>query len=151
MQIPIILTLFINMFCLYIIISGLNNKIYFKKYKINKKYIVNNKINNMVKTSFPEEYNDETNKNKKIIKELLLNKLEIENQEYHNKPLYTVIWYDCDQCRILLEDMEKLNLKKIYLNYDTTVDSEFTKPLLYKDDEFIGDNLFDIYKEIYSS
>jgi hypothetical protein len=51
--------------------------------------------------------------------------------------------------------MEKLQLKHIYINggyyfYDTTdIHSEFQDPVLYKEDEFIADNLFDIYNEIY--
>jgi hypothetical protein len=51
--------------------------------------------------------------------------------------------------------MEFLNLKYTYINggiyfYDTTDElSEFNNPVLYKDDIIIGDNLFDIYEEIY--
>ena len=70
-------------------------------------------------------------------------------------PLYTLIWYDCDSCKKLLQDMEKLRLKNVYINggeyfYDVEdIDSKFNTPLLYKEEIFIGDNLFDIYAEIY--
>jgi hypothetical protein len=73
------------------------------------------------------------------------------------KPLYTLIWYDCEKCKKLLDDMDKLNLKNIYINggyyfYDiTNSEGLFDDPLLYKDDDFIGDNLFDIYSEIYKN
>ena len=70
-------------------------------------------------------------------------------------PLYTLIWYDCDSCKKLLHDMENLRLKNVYINggeyfyenYD--IEYNFNTPLLYKEDIFIGDNLFDIYAEIY--
>ena len=53
--------------------------------------------------------------------------------------------------------MHKLQLSTNYINgeinlYDfTKIDFTEIKPLLYKDDEFIGDNLFDIYEEIYKN
>ena len=71
------------------------------------------------------------------------------------KPLYTLIWYDCEPCKKLLYDMENLQLKNVYINggeyfYDIEdIDSKFNTPLLYKEEVFIGDNLFDIYAEIY--
>ena len=74
---------------------------------------------------------------------------------HDNQPLYTLIWYDCEQCKKLLNDMEDLCLKNVYINggsyfYDIEdVDSKFNTPLKYKEDIFIGDNLFDIYAEIY--
>lgn len=70
-------------------------------------------------------------------------------------PLYTLIWYDCDSCKKLLQDMDNLRLKNVYINggayfYDIEdVDNKFNTPLLYKEDVFIGDNLFDIYAELY--
>jgi hypothetical protein len=72
-----------------------------------------------------------------------------------NIPLYTLIWYDCKSCKKLLRDMEELRLKHVYVNggeyfYDIEdIDSKFNTPLLYKEEVFIGDNLFDIYAEIY--
>jgi hypothetical protein len=47
--------------------------------------------------------------------------------------------------------MKDLNLKYIFINLNNLImDSEnnYLFPLLYKDEECIGDNLFDIYKEI---
>ena len=100
---------------------------------------------NMINTCFPEEDN-----NKK-------NLIYTNTNNIDDKPLYTLIWYDCDKCFELLEHMDNLNLKKLYINgsyyfYDILNESdEFNSPLLYKDDELIGDNLFDIYSEIYSN
>jgi hypothetical protein len=73
----------------------------------------------------------------------------------YDKPLYTLIWYDCDKCRELLGNFKSLDLKHVYINggyyfYDTSdVNSDFQSPILYKDEVFIGDTLFDIYQELY--
>jgi hypothetical protein len=116
------------------------------------------KINkNMINTCFPEEDN---HKKKWINTNININTNTNTNTntvDEFNKPLYTLIWYDCDKCFELLEHMDNLNLKKLYINgsyyfYDILNEGdEFNSPLLYKDDELIGDNLFDIYSEIYSN
>ena len=101
-------------------------------------------------TCFPEDEDSKPNKNNN-------HKLHYEYFPLNgdNEPLYTLIWYDCKPCQELLENMEMLQLKNVYINggeyfYDIDdVDSKFNTPLLYKEDVFIGDNLFDIYAEIY--
>ena len=72
------------------------------------------------------------------------------------EPIYTLIWYDCKKCRELLEIIknENLNKKIFYINggyyfYDLKSPEENNKPLLYKDDEFITDELFEIYEELF--
>jgi hypothetical protein len=106
-----------------------------------------NKLNyRFMKTCYLED--DEFNNKKKFkqINNLLL-----------NKNNYTLIWYDCPNCKELLNTLETLKLNNIYINggfyfYDTTYKySKYNKPLFYKNDVYIGDNLFDIYKEIYSN
>lgn len=116
----------------------------------------------------------EDNYNKKIYN-LLMDKLyyvydydndnDNDNYDYDSenifeKPLYTLVWYDCEQCKKLLNDMELLQLKKIYLNtkYEFDEFDEFSdlnnnlqKPLLFKDENYISDDLFDIYEEIYKN
>lgn len=105
----------------------------------------------IMKTCFPE---DNYNNNKK---RYINPNLEVHNNllEDDDLPLYTLIWYDCPKCQELITEMEDLNIKYIYINggiyfYDLTdVNSEFNNPVLYKDDVVVGDNLFDIYEEIY--
>ena len=105
----------------------------------------------IMKTCFPE---DNYNSNKK---RYINPNLEVHNNllEDDDLPLYTLIWYDCPKCQELITEMEDLNIKYIYINggiyfYDLTdVNSEFNNPVLYKDDVVVGDNLFDIYEEIY--
>ena len=95
-----------------------------------------NKIKyNLVKTCYPDDEND--NNNNKIINNFMLN----------NKLFYKLIWYDCENCEELLENMQKLNLKKIYINEE--LNNYLINPLLYRDDKLIANNLFNIYKEIY--
>jgi hypothetical protein len=75
----------------------------------------------------------------------------------YDKDIYTLIWYDCPKCKELLDTMEELKLQHNYINggiyfYDITDEkSESNSPLFYKDDKFIGDNLFDIYYELYNT
>ena len=117
--------------------------ILFLLFQISKSYlrfIHKNKTKYCLKTCFPDD-NDIPKKYN------IINAIE--------PPLYTLIWYDCDSCKKLLQDMENLRLKNVYINggeyfYDIEdVDNKFNTPLLYKEDVFIGDNLFDIYAEIY--
>jgi hypothetical protein len=102
------------------------------------------------KTCFPDD-DEEINKYSKV----MMNNIQIDSDYYSvldfEKPLYTLIWYDCDKCRKLLANIKSLDLKHIYINSDdiNDINCNFQSPLLYKDDLFIGDTLFDIYKEIY--
>lgn len=68
-------------------------------------------------------------------------------------PLYTILWYDCDECKELLEKLKNVDKKIIYIDgsyyfYDVN-SKEKGKPLLYKDDEFISDEIFEIYEELF--
>ena len=70
-----------------------------------------------------------------------------------DQPIYTLIWYDCPECLQLLDVMDQENKKSIYINgthffYDKTAGPLINKPLFYKEDEFISDDLFEIYVEI---
>jgi len=128
---------------IFIIICVIIN--YIKSF--NKKFNYINKPLFMYKTIYPDPERNSNPKKK------LLNNYNI----ILEKPLYTLIWYDCEKCKKLLDDMDKLNLKNIYINggyyfYDiTNTEGLFDDPLLYKDDDLIGDNLFDIYNEIYKN
>ena len=74
-----------------------------------------------------------------------------EDINFTTTSLYTLVWYDCDECRELL-DLLRINKQKIiYINgeyyfYDP---NEKGLPLLYKDDMFISDELFEIYAELF--
>jgi hypothetical protein len=127
-------------------------KQWYKNKYTNFNFQIGNNIN--MKTCFAEE-EDENNLSKKI-NDILVNKISIANTKHDfDKNLYTLVWYDCKECITLIEDIEKLNLKYIYVNggsYFYEIDDDvniFNTPLFYKDDMFIADNIFDIYTEIY--
>ena len=69
-----------------------------------------------------------------------------------DEPIYTLIWYDCPECKQLLDIMKQENKKSVYIRgnyyfYDTYENTKTNKPLFYREDEFISDVLFDIYAE----
>lgn len=115
---------------------------------LREKYITKTHFHMQTYLSYSEDEDEnKINKKKQWYEHIQLNQ--------DNKPLFTLIWYDCESCIKLLNDMENLQLKLLYINggsyfYDIDdVDSKFNTPLMYKEDIFIGDNLFDIYAEIY--
>jgi len=80
------------------------------------------------------------------------------------KDMYTLIWYDCPECKELLNTFVYLNLQVNYIDMGIYLDKcgyldgmdylnndLMNKPLFYKDVDLIGDDLFDIYSEIYKS
>ena len=71
----------------------------------------------------------------------------------NKQTLYTLVWYDCKECDQLLEEVYKTGLQFIYIDgtyyfYDPQLSDN--KPLLYKDEEFLTDDIFDIYTELFS-
>ena len=111
------------------------------------RFIHTNKMKYCLSTCFSEDGEDHKPKP--------MSKSNYINRDLVEPPLYTLIWYDCESCKKLLNDMENLRLKNVYINggeyfYDIEdADSKFNTPLMYKEEVFIGDNLFDIYAEIY--
>jgi len=114
---------------------------YFNIIHLKKKYRMNHLKMNVCYPDNDDEFNDRKN--------ILFND--------YDKDIYTLIWYDCPKCKELLDTMEELKLQHNYINggiyfYDITDEkSESNSPLFYKDDKFIGDNLFDIYYELYNT
>ena len=156
--------LFVNI--LFIILIKINSFSLVKPKIYNNQLIRSNKyIHIMMDSSVC--FSEEDDYNKKIYN-LLMDKLyyvydyDNDNYDYDSenifeKPLYTLVWHDCEQCKKLLNDMELLQLKKIYL--DTKYDfndfgnlyDDLQKPLLFKDENYISDDLFEIYEEIYKN
>ena len=108
-------------------------------------YLINTRLHFMkTKTCFPDD-----NISRKKYRNNIVHAME--------NPLYTLIWYDCPKCKELVLEMEKLHLKYVYINGDIyfndilDVTNEFINPILYKEDVLIGENLYDIYEEIYKA
>lgn len=76
----------------------------------------------------------------------------LDNQGVDNyETLYTLIWFNCEDCRKLLS--EKNHQKKIlYIDgsyYFFDENDETNTPLFYKNDELIATDLFGIYEELF--
>jgi len=125
------------------------------KSSFKKRLSLNLNLNIKMKTCFSTDDDEDINKYSKMLMGNAEIVTEYNSISDYDKPLYTLIWYDCDKCRELLGNFKSLDLKHVYINggyyfYDTNdVNSEFQSPILYKDEEFIGDTLFDIYEELY--
>jgi hypothetical protein len=66
--------------------------------------------------------------------------------------LYTLIWFDCEDCIKLLRDVKKDGKKILYVNgthYFFDENDETNTPLFYKDNELIATDVFSIYEELF--
>jgi hypothetical protein len=71
---------------------------------------------------------------------------------YGKEAFYTLIWFDCEDCKILLRHLKKECKQMLYINggyYFFDENDETSTPLFYKDDELIATDLFSIYEEIF--
>lgn len=70
------------------------------------------------------------------------------------KPYYRIIWHDCVLCRQLLQDLRTHNVDHSFLasGYKDTFETRYTDivnpPIFLKDNNFIGRDLFEFYREI---
>jgi hypothetical protein len=118
------------------------------KEKLNKKYNYNY-----------EYYSDcvsdsDFNLNNHIREEIILSNNEKVDSEavYNFETLYTLIWFDCENCRQLLNDIKNECKKIVYIDgsyYFFDENDETNTPLFYKNDELIATDLFTIYEELF--
>ena len=96
-------------------------------------------------------YEFDSNFNNHIRKEqtVLLNNEKLDN----NETLYTLIWFDCENCKKLINDLKNEGKKILYINgghYFFDEDDETNNtPLFYKNDELIATDVFSIYEELF--
>jgi hypothetical protein len=70
----------------------------------------------------------------------------------NEETMYTLIWFDCEDCRKILSDIKNDNKKIIYIDgsyYFFDENDETNTPLFYKDDELIATDVFSIYEELF--
>ena len=75
-----------------------------------------------------------------------------EEQPDDNEPFYTLIWFDCEDCKDLLRYFKNERKQLLYINggyYFFDENDETSTPLFYKDDELIATDLFSIYEELF--
>ena len=92
----------------------------------------------------------DTNFNNDDLQEQIIspNNEEVDNYE----TLYTLIWFDCEDCMKLLSHIKNHNKKIIYINgsyYFFDENDETNTPLFYKNDELLATDLFSIYEELF--
>ena len=80
-------------------------------------------------------------------------------------PLYTILWYDCDDCKMLMDDMKKMHMnfeyidirsnlimnKKLFakLNTNSKSNPDGTKPTFLLNQEYFGSSLFEMYENMF--
>ena len=147
-----IIALFVHCACVFGFLLNINPIIKSKK-------IVSFSL--CVKTCFADDHDSQNeDKNKQIRYDEEMSKINFTNIDYHHdidiisSSFYTLVWYDCAECKELLERISKENKKLIYINggyyfYDIYNKENKGDPLLYKNDDFIADNIFEIYAELF--
>ena len=118
----------------------------------------------LTSTNFYDNADDDENdkRNKKYNYEYISNfnnhiqeePLMIPNNEkpYGNDAFYTLIWFDCEDCKNLLRHLKKECKQMLYINggyYFFDENDETSTPLFYKDDELIATDIFGIYEELF--
>ena len=68
------------------------------------------------------------------------------------EPFYTLIWFDCEDCKNILRCFRNERKQILYINggyYFFDENDETSTPLFYKDDELIATDIFGIYEELF--
>ena len=66
--------------------------------------------------------------------------------------LYTLIWFDCEDCRQLLCDVKNARKKILYIDgtyYFFDENDATNTPIFYKNDELVATDIFSIYEELF--
>lgn len=112
---------------------------------------------------FYEDNDDENDKRNKKYNYEYISKFNNRNQEEQliipnnenlddNEPFYTLIWFDCEDCKKLLTCFKNERKQILYINggyYFFDENDETSTPLFYKDDELIATDIFGIYEELF--
>ena len=102
------------------------------------------------KKKYNLNYGSDTDFNNHIREEqiILKNNKKLENYE----TVYTLIWFDCDECKQLLRDVKNERKKILYIDgsyYFFDENDETNTPLFYKNDDLIATDVFSIYEELF--
>jgi hypothetical protein len=117
----------------------------------------------LTSTDFYENNDDENDKrNKKYNYEYISNFNNHAPEKQHiipnkenlddNEPFYTLIWFDCEDCKNILRCFKNERKQLLYINggyYFFDENDETSTPLFYKDDELIATDIFGIYEELF--
>jgi hypothetical protein len=109
----------------------------------------------LTSTDFYDNNDDENyNRNKKYNYEYVsnFNNHDQEEQPDDNDVLYTLIWFDCEDCKNLIQYLKNERKRTLYINggyYFFDENDETSTPLFYKNDDLIATDLFSIYEELF--
>jgi len=82
-----------------------------------------------------------------------LNNEQIDTQQMdESETLYTLIWFDCEDCRNLLSHVKNERKQILYIDgsyYFFDENDETNTPIFYKNDELIATDVFSIYEELF--
>jgi hypothetical protein len=73
---------------------------------------------------------------------------EFQLKEDPDHPLYTVFWKRCDECTKLLEEMEAIGLRVVFIDGKEIFDIIWDEPIVYKNQQVLV-GWFDIYEAIF--
>jgi len=79
---------------------------------------------------------------------VIQNNKKLENYE----TVYTLIWFDCDDCKQLLKHVKNERKKILYIDgsyYFFDKNDKKNSPLFYKNDDLIATDVFSIYEELF--
>ena len=122
-----------------------------KSFTIKPKFFLSKSILNA--TCFDENQNDNKNNNYKQFDHY-------HYQPHHNyNQLYTIIWYDCVDCIMLLNDMKKMHMNFEYIDICSNLiinkkvfaklNHDETKPIFLLNQEYFGSSLFEMYEKMF--
>jgi len=143
--------------------KGFTKLNHLSKRVFNQRFIPFSKTKQNVRLTSTTFYDDKNDKRKKYnynyysdldtnfnLQEQIISQNNEETDNYET--LYTLIWFDCEDCMKLLSDVKNHNKKIIYINgsyYFFDENDETNTPLFYKNDELIATDLFSIYEELF--
>ena len=104
--------------------------------------------NNKRKKKYIYNYESDSNFNNHREEEIIPQN----NKKLDNDTLYTLIWFNCEDCKKLLRDVKNERKKILYIDgsyYFFDENYETNTPLFYKNDDLIATDIFSIYEELF--
>ena len=76
-----------------------------------------------------------------------------------NPPLYTILWYDCEDCKMLMDDMKKMHINfefidiqyNLILNPKIFIKLKKSGPTFLLNEEYFACSLFEMYEKLFIS
>jgi len=121
----------------------------FSKTKLNERLTSTTFYDDEEKDKRKKKYNYNHTREEQFI---LPNNEKVYNEVDNYEKLYTLIWFNCEDCRKLLSDIKNDHKKILYIDgsyYFFDENDETNTPLFYKNDELIATDIFSIYEELF--